>query len=593
MREISKKTGGYLAYAVSGTNTISFTIDFRQANTKGLLGFAVERIDHKKGERKFINGYKVFKKLIPDPKPDDAVSTYTHPVQSFFWDDFTAYPNTEYTYLFYPLKGSPKNLDRTAKPIELSICTEPLFSKKKHDIFFNRGIASSQAYRRKFHNLKPDEINSEGLRKQALEWLSRSLDDAILKFINDSKKGETLLCCFYEFRYRPVVDALANAIKSGVNVKIIIDAKNKITKDKAGKRVPAFPRQENLDTIKAAKLSMNNIIKREASVNAIQHNKFMVRLDKAKVPIEVWTGSTNISMGGIHGQTNVGHWVRDKKVAQIYSDYWKILSKDPGGKTGDDKKEIQKKNKDLKNSVEGLQANITFNSWNDIPTGITPVFSPRSGAAILETYVKMFDSAQDVACITLAFGINELFKDHVADNTSVGPLSYFLLEKEDKPKKNAKRPFVFIGAKQNAYKAWGAYLPDDKLQGWTKEVSTRSLKLNLHVAFIHSKFLLIDPLSSDPIVVTGSANFSKASTNSNDENMIIIRGDTRVADIYYTEFNRLFNHYYFRAVYNNLKKNKRVTTASIFLDETGEWLKKYQQGSFRFKKMERLSKMEK
>ena len=36
----------------------------------------------------------------------------------------------------------------------------------------------------------------------------------------------------------------------------------------------------------------------------------------ARTPAEVWTGSTNISMGGIHGQTNVGHWVRDRAVAE-------------------------------------------------------------------------------------------------------------------------------------------------------------------------------------------------------------------------------------------------------------------------------------
>ena len=103
--------------------------------------------------------------------------------------------------------------------------------------------------------------------------------------------------------------------------------------------------------------------------------------------------------------------------------------------------------------------------------------------------------------------------------------------------------------------------------------------------------MLVDPLSADPVVVTGSANFSKASTNSNDENMMIIRGNQRVADIYYTEFNRLFNHYYFRSVYNNVKKNKRSSTVSIFLDESGKWLEKYKRGTFRYKKIERLSKM--
>lgn len=54
-------------------------------------------------------------------------------------------------------------------------------------------------------------------------------------------------------------------------------------------------------------------------------------------------------------------------------------------------------------------------------------------------------------------------------------------------------------------------------------------------------------------MVSGSANFSRASTTDNDENMIIIRGDRRVADIYFTEFNRLFFHYYFRSVVQRIR----------------------------------------
>ena len=42
--------------------------------------------------------------------------------------------------------------------------------------------------------------------------------------------------------------------------------------------------------------------------------------------------SSNVSDGGIHGQTNVGHWVRDAKTAQRYQAYWKLLSGDPGAR---------------------------------------------------------------------------------------------------------------------------------------------------------------------------------------------------------------------------------------------------------------------
>jgi phosphatidylserine/phosphatidylglycerophosphate/cardiolipin synthase-like enzyme len=58
--------------------------------------------------------------------------------------------------------------------------------------------------------------------------------------------------------------------------------------------------------------------------------------------------------------------------------------------------------------------------------------------------------------------------------------------------------------------------------------------------------MLIDPLGAHPTVVIGSANFSAASTDTNDENMIVIKGNDQVADVYLGEFMRLFSHYAFR-----------------------------------------------
>lgn len=595
MRNKSKKSGGYIIYAVSGTNTVSFAIDFREANTKGLLGFAVERINKATGDRKYIDGYKVFPSIIKNPGINTVANTYSHPVQSFVWDDFSCYDNTSYEYLFYPLKGTPKNLDRSAKPISVKIMTEPLFSNQEHDVFFNRGVASSQAYKRKFFNLPPDKITNPAMKQEALNWLSRQLDDAILRFIGNAKKGETLLGCFYEFRYLPVVAAFKKAIDEGVKVQIIIDAKENETTDKKGNFHESFPLVANLETIKEAGIptskSTGYIIKRVAKKNDIQHNKFIILIDKNGNEKEVWTGSTNISLGGIHGQTNVGHWVKNAVVAKKYTAYWDLLSSDPGGKETDDKATVRIKNSELKKEVEHIQPNIEFNDWNDIPVGVTPVFSPRSGLSVLETYVGMFDSAENMACVTLAFGINKLFKDYLEDNVDSNHISFMMLEKEDKQNAKSKDPFRTIGANQNVYKSWGAYIDDD-LYRWTKETSTRAMGLNQHVAYIHSKFLLVDPLSNDPVVVTGSANFSNTSTNDNDENMIIIRGDKRVADIYFTEFNRLFNHYYFRAVYNKTQEQNRFDEGSLKLQENDSWLEKYKEGKLRYKRVMMFTNME-
>jgi phosphatidylserine/phosphatidylglycerophosphate/cardiolipin synthase-like enzyme len=169
---------------------------------------------------------------------------------------------------------------------------------------------------------------------------------------------------------------------------------------------------------------------------------------------------------------------------------------------------------------------------------------------------------------------------------------FMLLEKEDKPNSRSSAPFVALNASNNVYKAHGSRLPD-KLYQWTQETNARLLEFNHHVSYIHSKFLLMDPLSVDPIVVSGSANFSNNSTKENDENMLIIRGNKRVADIYLTEFNRLFNHYYFRSVVEaTMRTGHNNNEANLFLAEKPEqWLSKYKPGKFKQKKLDHYTSM--
>lgn len=601
MRFKSAVVGGYQVFAVAGINTVSFAIDATNADTAGLLGFAVERIDPVENERYYVYGFKVFPSVIPTPDESTAVLTYDHPVQSFVWDDFTAKDGRSYEYVFHPIKGKPKNLDRSATPIAIKIRTEPLVGTGVHDVFFNRGVASSQAYSRKFNNKSPDNQPTAAKKQEALDWLSRDLDDALLRFINSVPAGDTLLACFYEFRWRPAADALKAALDRGVTLKLIIDAKVNESTDKKGVFHPSFPRTENLAMIATAGIPDAVVTRREAKPNDIQHNKFMVRLEgAAKVPKEVWTGSTNLSEGGVYGQTNVGHWVRDPATAAAFVAYWDLLVDDPGGKKGDDTSTIKAKNLAHRKAVEALgpvPADV-----DAIPAGITTVFSPRRGSAVLEFYAALVDEAQRQAAITLAFGISKAFKDRMADNTPQSAIAFFLLEKEDRPNPTSQQPFIKINAAQNCYKAWGSFLKEP-LYRWTKETNTRALELNQHVSYIHSKFLLKDPLSADPIVVTGSANFSEPSTNDNDENMLIIRGDPRVADIYFTEFNRLFNHYYFRSVTEATKRRQAAVNggvapaadsnaeANLFLAEDDAWLEKYLPGKFRAKRVAMLVTM--
>jgi phosphatidylserine/phosphatidylglycerophosphate/cardiolipin synthase-like enzyme len=597
MRFKSGSTDGFTVYAVSGVNTISFGIDATKEARKKLLGFEVQRVDSLEGQEYTMPGFKVFPSIVPQPGPELTVSTHDHPIQSFVWDDFTAKPDREYEYRFTPLRGEPKALDRSAQRVTITVHTEPLIKtgQGNHDVFFNRGVASSQAYRRRFGNKKPDDLRP-ALAAEAHKWLARDLEDAIIRFVDETSARQVLHCCFYEFRYLPVAQALKRAIDRGVDVTIIVDAKVNESTDRDGTFHESFPREENLRTIREARLPARSIIRREARASVIQHNKFMVRLTGIPLgPTEVWTGSTNISLGGITGQTNVGHWVRDATVAEQYESYWQLLSDDPGGTTDDDLPAARKKNAAFHKAVAELREVPT--AHGDVPRGSASVFSPRAKLDVLEMYAAMSDEGKVCSCVTLAFGVNKLFKNLLQDNVSASPIVFLLLEKKDVENPRARDPFVALTAKNNVYEAWGSYIRDPIYQ-WARETTTRSLGLNSHVAYIHSKFLLMDPLGDDPIVVTGSANFSEASTKDNDENMLVIRGDTRVADIYFTEFNRLFNHYYFRSVQESVAEQAAdphaavAQGASLFLDETDGWTQKYAPGKLKAKRLNLYTSMQ-
>jgi phosphatidylserine/phosphatidylglycerophosphate/cardiolipin synthase-like enzyme len=590
MRFKSRRNDAGQVFAVTGTNTVSFGIAASEATLDGLLGFAVERIDPATGARRFVDGFKVFESLVPQPTPDLRVTTREHPVQSLSWDDFTAAADHEYRYVFHPMKGTPASPDFPTPTMSVRVRTEPL-TGEAHDIFFNRGVASSQAYVREFGIAPIDTLEPER-RARALAWLSRDLDDAILRFVDACAPGDTLLGCFYEFRYRPVAEALRAAVDRGVAVRLVVDGKVNEHTDSDGDFHPSFPREDNLALLADVGLLPGNpgdVTLREARRSAIAHNKFMVRVAGGQGPTEVWTGSTNLSQGGISGQTNVGHWARDPAVADLFRRYWELIATDPGGRPGEPLNVVKQKNAALRDAVVALSPVPA--DLRDIPTGTTVAFSPRRGTTLLDAYAQLLDGAGGHGCLTLAFGINARFKALLQDNTAQNALIFLLLEKRDKPKPNDGSAFVRINSRQNVYQAWGSFLRNPVYQ-WARETNAGMLGLNKHVSYIHSKFMLIDPLGTDPIVITGSANFSDDSTDENDENMLLIRGNRRVADIYLTEFNRIFNHYYFRSVTESRFGQAPTADDSRFLAEDDSWRAKYKPGSLRAKRLALFSSME-
>jgi len=562
---------GLSVYAIAGTYVVMLAMDATEQAREGLLGFAIERTDKTENEQYWLKGMRTFKSVYPNPPEGALTSTHDHPIQDFLWSDFTAKPNHKYVYKIVPVRGQPKKLSY-GEPVEVNVQTENE-SEGEHAVYFNRGVIGSQAYAREFHNADPQKLKGAD-RVKAYAWLSRGLYEAMRDFVRQAKNKQFgLRAAVYEFDYEPIIKEFSDAQKNSENVKIIFDAR--VATGSKGKQMAARVAKVK-QLLKKYKLT-DVAIPRVASPSYIAHNKFIVLLQDAE-PVAVWTGSTNFTESGIFGQSNVGHIVRDKAIAAAYLEYWERLQKDP------DVPALSGENMTADPDMSGFP-----------PTaGTHPIFSPRKKNAqkksMLDWYATSMGKATDIMCFTAAFGVNKVFLDVLS--TKPGPkddLRYLFLEKWGTNAKLSGATQAALKKNVNNQVAVGGYLKGDVLHQylmdrWQQE---RSNSLSTNVRFTHTKYMLIDPAGSDPVVISGSANFSDASTLSNDENMLIVRGDTRIADIYLGEFMRLWQHYRFRSIVNAKADGSGNATGyePNYLDETASWVADfYKPGTIKYKR---------
>jgi phosphatidylserine/phosphatidylglycerophosphate/cardiolipin synthase-like enzyme len=515
------------ARAIAGTHVVVLAWDLQpgpanQQKLQGLLGFAIERseiVDGATIETYWLRAIKRFKDKDKGLPAGTPVSTAEHPIQSFQWGDYTVRAAHHYVYRIVPLYGTAKQIQPDdASAVTLDVHSEFNFATPadaaasgiRHDVFCNRGVIGSQAYAREFLNALPDPTAPDS---PEMVWLSHGLFEALMGFISLAKDEHyALRAAFYEFHYQPVANAFAKVIEAGADVKIVFDAESSY---KVG----------NLETISAAGLDAAGAVIPRTVTKGIRHNKFIVLLHDG-VPEAVWTGSTNISAGGIFGHSNIGHVVWDGTVAQAYFDYWKRLAANLTA---------------TKLRAPNVAATPTP-AGKSPPNSVIALFSARDEEESLTTlqwYADRMAEAQEVVCFTVAFNLDAVFEPFI---TAENDVLRYIVKDDDLGSGET------VGHDRDVIFAAGRYFGPADLANFRGE---RGNPLNTN-DYIHTKFMLVDPLSNDPLVVTGSANFSRPSQRINDENMLVIRGDTRTADIYFGEFMRVFDHHYARYIVRKL-----------------------------------------
>jgi phosphatidylserine/phosphatidylglycerophosphate/cardiolipin synthase-like enzyme len=365
------------------------------------------------------------------------------------------------------------------------------------------------------------------------------LFEALTNFIKRASGRDAgdyqLRAMLYEFHYLPVGQAFKEAADAGADVDIRYEAQSY--------------KEDNEAMIKKARIK--RLCGPQKSRAGIRHNKFIVLVRKGK-PVAVWTGSTNISAGGIFGHSNVGHEIWNGEIAQRYLDFWERLAAP-----------------DVKASAL-KEANLEVEPTPE-PHAAPPkdrmltLYCPRDDKGdevTLEWYAGLVGGAKRMACVSFAFNLDKNFHDVLVKND--GALRYAVFDKN--PGATFEDEIVRI---KNTVIAPGAILKKGDMENFLGEKLT-GFNRNL---YIHDKFILIDPLGDDPVVVTGTANFSKPSQYQNDENMLVVRDNKRVADIYFGEFMRIFDHLYSRYIVKKLTAaGKNDPNAGFLKEKSQDWV---------------------
>jgi phosphatidylserine/phosphatidylglycerophosphate/cardiolipin synthase-like enzyme len=258
--------------------------------------------------------------------------------------------------------------------------------------------------------------------------------------------------------------------------------------------------------------------KRGRVTHNIFHNKFMVlsRLDAAgqRQPEAVLCGSTNFTPNGVYRQANVVHVLDDTRISASYLHTFEQVWAHPA-------------------DVDATRNWLTQNNPMDSLQPMFAGFSPRSGQGDLQAFVEIINAAKKDVLFVTAFALPDDILNALLGLPHDDILRYGL--------QNTASRITGFHADRTAEFAATALL-NTGLEGWLRE-NMKGQKGNL---LVHTKAVVTDFTSDAPTIISGSHNLSAAASNGNDENYLIIRGDTDLADRYGLELLRFYEHYRFR-----------------------------------------------
>jgi phosphatidylserine/phosphatidylglycerophosphate/cardiolipin synthase-like enzyme len=608
-----------VAFANNDVATIAWSYGKRP---DGCMGFALYRIDAK-GKETVLPSHAVFK----GNQIASGQTSAKFPVQKFYWKDpyarLVAAQTKSFTfrYKIVPLEGTPGSLTPmsslpilTTNEVELTSVCSPSLSAT-----FNRGLISTQHVAKALKgNFNLDQfkakIGAEG--NQLRNDLTGDLAGTLTGFLDRAKSSDHIYAALYELTDEELVNSLvalgkklsivvADIVGKPAGTEAAITAASKKTSARtASKKAPSKKaanssgmKGENQSAWDRLSKSADEKFYRRPPSGHIVHNKFLIYVDGKKGPQAVLLGSTNWTPTGLCAQTNNTLVIDDPDVASRYLKYWEMLKADEQAHEKDPKvfQATDLRKFDGKGEPFTLDAKVPKGD-DTTPSDLTSYFSPNTAkqrgkkkadepvpidmkdlsarvnaakhAVLFLAFIPGTPSITDFAAAAQRTNKDLFVRGCVTSPDAAGEF-YYTLRGSSPPKvqravKGQPKPAKVPIKQDPRVIAAKALDKGDAPDGWVAEL------LKAGFAITHDKIVVIDPFAEDCVVVTGSHNLGYQASYNNDENLVMIQGNKKLAMAYATHVLDVYDHFAWRWTLKNGKPG------DAYLKSTpDEWLDWY------------------
>jgi len=476
-------------------------------------------------------------------KPGDpTIPSTSAPIQKFRWVHFPQNAETPgaFRYRVTPMFMNARGVMAKGEIQEADIALMRDTIPGKLNVAFTRGFVSSQAFVTQFapdgklDTLIPDKAN-DGLTfkptkpnaDKALEWMGfearSAIHDALDKAV--AAKAEVRVIA-YELNLPEILTRLEAL---GPKLKIIIDDSSG-----SGGGHAAAGSCESVAEKRLKKSAGANHVLRQHMAN-IQHHK-SIAIAGGGLNLLIY-GSTNFSWRAFYVQSNNAVIVNSAAAAL---DYFTAFDTYFGAASADD-----------------FRSSPPAAGWHDL--GLVNVdakvsFSPHTSAGgMLGAIGSDIDQAQTSVLFSLAF-LGQMTKGPIgpAIGRALNKKTVHTLGISD-ARVGEKNLGVSVLSPDNKKRlVHSSALTGNVPAPFKTEPTGLAGKTGFGGVRMHHKFIVLDFDTPDARVYLGSYNFSEAADTENGENLLLIK-DRIVATSYMIEAIRLYDHYRFRSLQQDLK----------------------------------------